>query len=518
MLHGSGAGKPSTHVSKGGIYTGKEEKDKGQDEDRNALVERWRIKEGIRRFETLGRLTDPEIDRGLRISLRKKIAEDHELSERTLRRWEASYFKDGIEGLYPSPHSGMAKYSQLPKNFESTILRDAINLRKEVPKRSVNDIIYILEGEEQIEKGLLKRSTLQSYLAQEGFSKKQMAQYLLPPEKDPGTGKRFCKPHRMMLLEGDIKNGPKIRKHPHSAQIKTYLIALLDDHSRFPPYSAFYSSETEKDTLDCLFQAIIRYGLPDAILYDNGSQYNAAYMKEICGRLGIRVRFCKVRHPWTKGVIERFNGVVSSFVAEVEVDKDRINSLEALNKEWEQYCCERYLNVPHEGICEYYEQRGVNVPKEGITPQQEWDRDTRALNIPELSVLSEAFMHRKTLKVDKTGNISFNKRKYYVDVEMHGQHVDVAVDLSDPKKAPDTLAVYLPGKDHNGKKLMDAKPLVIDENCSQKDLSAHTIKAQRKPKESRLLRVVEREYQKRADLKAGAVSYEAVWKKKDEDV
>ena len=347
---------------------------------------------------------------------------------------------------------------------------------------------------------------------------KQMAQYLLPPEKDPGTGKRFCKPHRMMLLEGDIKNGPKIRKHPHSAQIKTYLIALLDDHSRFPPYSAFYSSETVKDTLDCLFQAIIRYGLPDAILYDNGSQYNAAYMKEICGRLGIRVRFCKVRHPWTKGVIERFNGVVSSFVAEVEVDKDRINSLEALNKEWEQYCCERYLNVPHEGIREYYEQRGVNVPKEGITPQQEWDRDTRALNIPELSVLSEAFTHRKTLKVDKTGNISFNKRKYYVDVEMRGQHVDVAVDLSDPKKTPDTLAVYLPGKDHNGKKLMDAKPLVIDENCSQKDLSVHTIKAQRKPKESRLLRVVEHEYQKRTDLKAGAVSYEAVWKKKDEEV
>ena len=40
---------------------------------------------------------------------------------------------------------------------------------------------------------------------------------------------------------------------------------------------------------------------------------------------------------------------------------------------------EYYHKKPHEGISEYYSSIGACVPAGGITPEQEWNRDTRAL-------------------------------------------------------------------------------------------------------------------------------------------
>ena len=50
--------------------------------------------------------------------------------------------------------------------------------------------------------GVLKRSTLGRYLYRAGFGVKQMQMY---QDARESSSKRFCKPHRMMLLQGDIK-------------------------------------------------------------------------------------------------------------------------------------------------------------------------------------------------------------------------------------------------------------------------------------------------------------------------
>ena len=41
------------------------------------------------------------------------------------------------------------------------------------------------------------------------------------------------------------------------------------------------------------------------------------------------------------------------------------------------------------------------VPESGITPLQEWNRDSRPLTYLDVSVVSEAFLHHETRKVDK---------------------------------------------------------------------------------------------------------------------
>ncbi len=64
----------------------------------------------------------------------------------------------------------------------------------------------ILELENRVAPGVLKRSTLERHVYKAGFGKKQMRMYA---DARNSSSKRFCKPHRMMLLQGDIKYGPK---------------------------------------------------------------------------------------------------------------------------------------------------------------------------------------------------------------------------------------------------------------------------------------------------------------------
>lgn len=47
------------------------------------------------------------------------------------------------------------------------------------------------------------------------------------------SSKRFCKPHRMMLIQGDIKYGPKLPIGKNGAKVQTYLSSAIDDHSRY---------------------------------------------------------------------------------------------------------------------------------------------------------------------------------------------------------------------------------------------------------------------------------------------
>ena len=64
----------------------------------------------------------------------------------------------------------------LPENFER-IMEQAVQLKREVPKRSVRQIIKVLELEGWAQPGALKQSTMQRHLYGAGLGKKQMKRY-----------------------------------------------------------------------------------------------------------------------------------------------------------------------------------------------------------------------------------------------------------------------------------------------------------------------------------------------------
>ena len=88
------------------------------------------------------------------------------ISRKTLNRWLNRYAEEGLDGLKYQPGSDISKRA-IPKE----LVKEAILLRREVPSRSIPQIIEILEMEGKAPKGLLKRSTLQDRLRKRDMPK-----------------------------------------------------------------------------------------------------------------------------------------------------------------------------------------------------------------------------------------------------------------------------------------------------------------------------------------------------------
>ena len=107
--------------------------------------QQWQEEEALRRFQLISPLLQTGLDDAKRIQLRKKIAEENNISVRSLYRYEKAFSERQFTGLKPADRE-KHRSQKLPENF-SFLLEQAIQLRKEVPERSVAQIIYILETE-----------------------------------------------------------------------------------------------------------------------------------------------------------------------------------------------------------------------------------------------------------------------------------------------------------------------------------------------------------------------------------
>ncbi|SHE99790.1 Winged helix-turn helix, partial [Desulforamulus putei DSM 12395] len=118
------------------------------------------------RVQLLSPLLADGLDPAKARQIKTQICEQMGLSERTLRRYLAQYRKEGFEGLKPKGKGNKQKEDAITPQ----LLEQAILLRREVPTRSVAQIIQILEWEGLALPGQLKRSTLQEKLAERGYS------------------------------------------------------------------------------------------------------------------------------------------------------------------------------------------------------------------------------------------------------------------------------------------------------------------------------------------------------------
>lgn len=101
-----------------------------------------------------------------------------------------------------------------------------------------------------------------------------------------------------------------------------YLIATLDDHSRFVLSGKWFRTQGKMNVFQIWYEALARWGIPEKILQDEGSQYKArtrfgtADYQWYAKALGIELLWAK--RAQTKGKIERFwRFVQDDFVREV---------------------------------------------------------------------------------------------------------------------------------------------------------------------------------------------------------
>lgn len=457
---------------------------------KNKEVTDWRENTALNRFQIIQPLLDQTLDKAKRIQMRRKIAEENDISEKTVKRWEDAFFQSGFSGLKPAEKTG-GQSSKLPDNFPE-LLQEAIQLKREVTSRSVSQIIFILEGEGKAEPGVLKRSTLQRYLFNAGLGERQLKMYR--QDEQGSTTKRFCKPHRMMLAQADIKYGTGVITMVDGKKKTVYLSSLIDDHSRYILWSEWYEQQDEYCVEDVFRKAILKHGKFDKAYTDNGSQYLSRQLQTSCAMLGISLKRARPRSGKSKGKIEKFHQVVDSFIAEVKLKKPM--EIAELNRYWQIFLDEYYHKKPHDGIKEYYKSKGITVPEKGITPEQEWNRDTRALIFFDSKTVGEAFLHHEKRYVDKGGLISYNGRKYEVGAHLIGEQVVIAFDPMDNR----TITVY--PKDSAS---FTASPVQIGEYCAREIPVPRAVAEE--PVTSRFLDVLEKKHRESQKKLADAISY-----------
>lgn len=326
------------------------------------------------------------------------------LSAASIERWYYDWKRGGVDALAPNPRSDKGQ-SELPTGVQEELLA----AKKDKPSRSINSLIKLLETTGVISKKQLSRSSVYRLLKANNLS----ARIIQTPETI--ERRSFVAEHAGQIWQGDVLHGPKIAIN--GKYQKTYLVSLMDDASRLIVHSEFRLGETALDIQAVLKQALLKRGIPNRIILDNGSAYRSGDLQSICARLQIRLVFCRPYSPQGKGKLERFHSRFrSEFINELELQN--IGGLADLNARLWAYLDVNYHVTPHHGL------------EKGITPIERWRQDlahVRQLGIWATQI-DEVFYHREKRKVRKNGCISLNGKLFEVPYELTGLEILIVFD------------------------------------------------------------------------------------------
>lgn len=432
------------------------------------------------RVQLLSPLLSDNLDNAQARLIKARICEQTGISERTLRRYLSQYQAEGFSGLKPKSKGQQRSEDAIPVN----VLEQAILLRREVPGRSVSQIISILEWEGIAEPGQIKRSTLQEKLAQRGYSSRHMRMYA-----DSGVAaRRFQKKYRNQLWHSDIKYGPYLPIGKDGAKKQVYLVTFVDDATRLVLHGQFYPVLDQVIVEDAFRQAILKYGVPEKVYFDNGSQYRTKWMIRACAKMGIRLIYAKPYSPEATGKVERFNRVVDSFLSEAALEKPQ--TLDRLNELFQVWLNECYQNKAHSGL------------EGNISPETAYRSDKKALKFLNSEKIANAFLHAEERKVDKAGCISFVSKKYEVGLNFIGCKVNVVYDPTFIEEITIEYEGYAPFK---------VRELIIGERTGNRPKLPEHLQPQ-PADSSRLLAAAAKKNKQRKIEQAPAVSYRTVRK------
>lgn len=233
----------------------------------------------------------------------KYLAAKYNKSQRTIYRW----LQKGRQKDSPVYHKSTKK-SGRPKIYPPEITARIISLKNELPQRSAVLVHKILKKEYPDKCPSL--SFVRHILRENGLTRKNGNRkygYIHFQRKKPND-----------MWQIDIAG---VQTIAHLGQL--YLIALLDDCSRFIVAATYFRDQTSENVIKVIRDAVIGYGRPNEILSDNGTQFRnilgdlgTKYTK-LLRTLGIKPTFARPYHPQTKGKLERwFKTVVQMFLVE----------------------------------------------------------------------------------------------------------------------------------------------------------------------------------------------------------
>lgn len=323
----------------------------------------------------------------------QQLCKRYGIAGKTGYKWIARYQAEGEKGLCDHSRRPHHSPNKTPDSLEEAVLK----VRRD----------HEAWGGRKIKKVLVRRgysvvpapSTITDILRRHG-------RLDLQESEKHHAWKRFERemPNRLwqMDFKGHFALANRQRCHP---------LTVVDDHSRFAVGLQACGNE-QMETVQSQLTGIFRhYGLPEAMVMDNGSPWGYGRDQEAFTelgvwliRLGVRVLHSGLGHPQTHGKNERFNRTLK-----VELLQGRLfRDLEHCQRCFDQWRHGYNLERPHEAL-------GMKTPAECYQPS---DR-----SFPESLGAIEYGPEDIVRKVQWKGEIHFRNRTFLIGRAFHGYPV-----------------------------------------------------------------------------------------------
>lgn len=344
------------------------------------------------------------------------------ISRKTAYKWLQRYREQGEEGLQDRSRRPQHTPRRTPPEVEALV----VAVRQAHPTWGGRKIAAYLSR--QGHTAVPHPSTITAILRRHGL--------LGPPQPRQRVVHRFQAENPNDLWQIDFK-APMLwgdgQKYP--------LLTLLDDASRMLLALVLCQTTTLEVVEQALCQAFARYGLPQAILRDNGPPWGAAdrqrYTRLEAWWLGYGIRPWRSRpyHPQTLGKDERLHRTLQEELAPLLAPTPPEKAAEVLEAWRTMYTL------------------GNRVPAEVYHPSPRvWDGRPPTLVYPE-----GAFLR----KVDKLGYLYFQGKRYRVGRGLAGQ----VLGLVEREEAPQVWDLYL-GQERLSRLALrtEPEPKTVDED------------------------------------------------------
>jgi transposase InsO family protein len=101
----------------------------------------------------------------------------------------------------------------------------------------------------------------------------------------------------------------------------THVLVAIDKFTKwieFKPIASFTSAKAVEFIQDIIF----RFGIPNSIITDLGSNFTSSEFFDFCEKKSIQIKYASVAHPRANGQVERANGMILEALRKKVFDKN----------------------------------------------------------------------------------------------------------------------------------------------------------------------------------------------------
>lgn len=312
----------------------------------------------------------------------------------TIEKWYRNYKEGGFDALLPAGREDQGK----PRKLDDGLQEQIKYLKTNYPRMSASAIYRQLRDNGSIKNVEVSESTVNRYIN------------LIAAQMNTTTNRdmrRYERAHINEVWCGDSSVGPYL-KTSDGKKHKVYIIALIDDASRFIVGIDAFFNDSFVNLMSVMKSAVAKYGRPGMFNFDNGSSFKNKQMELLAARIGSVVHYDQPYTPTQKAKIERwFRTMKEQWLSSLDI-RD-FHSLDELRGNLLAYV-QNYNQTVHSSL-------------KGLSPQDRFFSEPNRIRRLSDEEIDNSFLLELERRVSSDSVIVIDRVEYEVDYRFAKQRI-----------------------------------------------------------------------------------------------